>query len=242
MKQALKSVVKGNPIVEKYARILMNRNNFAALFPRKRISGKNNIIRVKNSVILNNCKFDIAGNNNSVEIHCSAILNNVTFFIRGNQNKIEIGEKVRFWRGGELWIEDYNGTIKIGNHSTFENTHIAVTEPYSKIEIGEDCMFAYGIDIRTGDSHSIIDINTNKRINYAQDISIGNHVWVASHASILKGVTIGDNSVIATRSVVTKNFEEDHILVGGSPARKLKEGINWDRQRIYEEEQRIIAS
>lgn len=94
-------------------------------------------------------------------------------------------------------------------------------------------MFAYDIDIRTGDSHSIIDTLTNERINYAQNIHIGNHVWIASHVSILKGVHIADSSVVATRAVVTRSFEEKNILIGGMPAKKLKENIAWDRQRIY---------
>lgn len=94
-------------------------------------------------------------------------------------------------------------------------------------------MFAYDIDLRTGDSHSIIDAHTQKRINYAQNIEIGNHVWIASHVSILKGVRISDNSVVATRAVVTKSFEDENVLIGGTPAKKIKENINWDRQRIY---------
>jgi acetyltransferase-like isoleucine patch superfamily enzyme len=94
-------------------------------------------------------------------------------------------------------------------------------------------MFANDIDLRTGDSHSIIDSLSSERINYAQDINIGNHVWVASHVSILKGVHISDNSVVATRAVVTKSFQENNILIGGMPAKKIKENINWDRQRTY---------
>jgi acetyltransferase-like isoleucine patch superfamily enzyme len=94
-------------------------------------------------------------------------------------------------------------------------------------------LFAYDIDIRTGDSHSIIDTITNERVNHARDVIIGNHVWVAAHVSILKGSYISDNSVIATRALVTKRFEVPNILIGGIPARKIKSNINWDRKRIY---------
>lgn len=93
-------------------------------------------------------------------------------------------------------------------------------------------MFANYIDLRTGDSHSIIDIVANKRINYAQNIEIGNHVWVASHVSILKGVNILSNSIVATRSVVTKKFYKENILIGGIPANIIKENITWNRNRI----------
>lgn len=94
-------------------------------------------------------------------------------------------------------------------------------------------MFSYDIDIRTGDSHSIINTISNERINYAKDIFIGNHVWVASHVSVLKGVHIFDNSIIASRSVVTKTFKEGNIIIGGIPAKKLKENVNWAKERTY---------
>src|SRR5450759_1692287 len=95
-------------------------------------------------------------------------------------------------------------------------------------------MFAYDIDLRTGDSHSILDSTTMKRTNYARNVEIADHVWVASHVSILKGVKLLKNTVVATRSVVTKSFEKEGILIGGTPVKVLKEGITWDRKRIYE--------
>ena len=133
-----------------------------------------------------------------------------------------------------MWIEDNDCEIRIGTRTTFEDVHFSVTEPKSKIIIGEDCMFAYDIDLRTGDSHSIIDSTTMKRINYAKNVEIDNHVWVASHVSILKGVKISPNSVVATRSTVTKIFDKSGVLIGGTPAKVLKENITWDRTTIYE--------
>jgi len=110
---------------------------------------------------------------------------------------------------------------------------LAATEPNSSIEIGKECMFAYDIDVRTGDSHSILDATTKERLNYAQNISIADNVWIAAHVSILKGVTIAQNSVVATRSVVTKPFKDTSVLIGGVPAKVLKENIIWDKKRIY---------
>lgn len=93
-------------------------------------------------------------------------------------------------------------------------------------------MFAYDIDVRTGDSHSIISTASNERLNHAQDVVIGDHVWVAAHCIILKGVRIPEDSVIATGSVVTGSYQTPGILIGGNPARQLKEGISWVRERI----------
>jgi len=232
MKEEIIKYVKSAPVLEKTFRLL-NRKKTVNDPSDKMIIGEDNIINVNESSTLNNCFFDIVGNKNQIEIQGSAIFNNVKFYIRGNNNKIKIEENVRFNRGGSIWIEDYNCEAIIGKDTSFQDVHIAVTEPNSKIIIGSDCLFAYDIDIRTGDSHSIIDTITNERVNHAMDVIIGNHVWVASHVSILKGSYISDNSVIATRAVVTKRFEDPNILIGGIPARKIKSNINWNRKRIY---------
>lgn len=197
----------------------------------KDISGSHNSLN-EHSSTFQETTIKVRGENNQIIIDDECKFKNILIYIKGNNNIIEISKNVEFKRGGELWIEDDNCTIKIGENSTFENTHIAVTENNSKIIIGSDCMFAYDIDLRTGDSHSIIDINSSKRINYAKDIIIGNHVWVASHVSILKGSIISNNSIVATRSVVTKIFNQENVLIGGLPAKILKENITWLRERI----------
>lgn len=231
MKEKIKSFVKGNSQILKLYRLYKFGYFFKKSFTKK-IKGKNNILKIHKSAILVNCKFKIKGNNNSINIANSCLFKNVMFHINGSNNKIFIEDNVMFFRSGELWIEDDNCLIKIGRNSTFEQAHIAGTESNSKIDIGEDCMFAYGIDIRTGDSHSIIDTISRERINFAKDVFIGNHVWIATHVSIMKGVRILSNSVVATRSVVTKKFNNENILIGGMPAKILRDNITWDRARL----------
>lgn len=234
IKQQIKQIIHHFPLLEKFIRLIRGHTKIKDSISIRKIKGKNNNIQIDKSAILLNCTFDIVGNDNQIEIQASCIINNLTFYIRGNKNKIKIGKKVEFLKGGSIWIEDFECEANIGDYTSFVNVHIAVTEPRSKICIGKDCMFAYDIEIRSGDSHSIINAQTLKRINYAQNIEIGNHVWVASHVSILKGVKISDNSVIATGAVVTKSFENENILIGGTPAKKIKENINWNRKREYQ--------
>lgn len=202
------------------------------LSKKTKINGRGNHIRINSKAGLSSCGFNIIGDNNSIDIEGNVFLKNVFFKILGNNNHILISDGTKFVRSGELWMEDDNCEIVIDKYSTFEEVHIAVTESGSKVYIGKDCMFAYDIDIRTGDSHSIINSLTGERINYAKNIEIGNHVWVASHVSILKGAKICDNSVVATRSVLSRPFDKMGILIGGIPAIQLKEGITWDRKRL----------
>lgn len=234
MRTNLKAFLKRTPILKKYLTILKNGQDLRKMRLKKSVKGKANIITIADSVILYNCSIDIKGDYNQIEIEELSRFNNVRFYIRGDNNKIKIAENVRFTRGGSIWIEDINCELNIGEYSSFEDVHLAVTEPGSIIDIGRDCMFAYDIDVRTGDSHSVVDTKTNKRINYAQNVQIGDHVWIGSHVSILKGIKIPDNSVVATRALVTKPFSEENILIGGIPAKKIKDNITWLRARIYD--------
>jgi carbonic anhydrase/acetyltransferase-like protein (isoleucine patch superfamily) len=230
MKERIKRIAMRYPILEKYLRIILSAQKTSK--STILLKGKENILDIAKSAILYNCTFDVAGEHNKIVIGELSILNNVKFYIRGNNNNIDISRRVSFHKGGLVWVEDHDCQAIIGQNTTIEDSHFAITEPYSKIRIGEDCMFAYDIDLRTGDSHSIIDSISKQRINYAKDINIGNHVWIASHVSILKGVSIADNSVVATRAVVTKTFTEKNILIGGMPAKKIKENIDWKRERL----------
>lgn len=55
----------------------------------------------------------------------------------------------------------------------------------------------------------------------AGHIHIKKNAWIGAHASILQGVTIGENSIVAAGSVVTKDVP-DNVLVGGIPAKIIK--------------------
>lgn len=232
----IKNKIKNSEKLYRYAIILKNQKHIFK--PKGKIShknirgGKNNKILYNQTVELSNVKIDIYGGNNTIIIEDFCRFFNVTFYIKGNNNEIRIGKGVRFKRGGELWIQDYNCKIDIKAGSTFVNAHIAAIEHNSKITIGENCVFGANVDVRTGDSHSIIDTKTNERYNHAKDISIGDHVWVTSQCTILKGSNIAKYSVVSTGSVVTKPFTKEGIIIGGNPAIMIKENINWEKRVV----------
>ena len=224
LKQIINKIVSSHPIIGSLMRRIFYRKTFSI------IHGKNNTISYENA-LLSSVIIDIRGDDNTIEIQEGCKLNNVTFRIRGNDHRVLINRGCHFKRGGSIWIEDSHCSLIIGENSTFEDVHLAVTEPDSQIVIGQDCMFAYDIDVRTGDSHSIISKESNERINYAENITIGNHVWIAAHSTLLKGSVIPDESVVATGSIVTEKYNTTGIIIGGNPARKLKDGITWTRKR-----------
>ncbi len=185
---------------------------------------------IHNKGTLKNVTYDIIGNNNEIIIGENTFINNALIFIRGDHHRIIIGDNC-FFGEGELWIEDDHCSLIIHSNTTIEQAHLAVTEPSSLLEIHKDCMLAKHVEIRTGDSHSIIDMQTGKRINHAANVILNEHVWVGAHAKILKGVTIGNNAVIGTASVVTADIPA-HALAAGIPAKVIKTFIDWKRERI----------
>lgn len=212
------------------------RNLFQRMFlgvkHREYIRGEGNVVQAEHA-LLTGVSLDILGDRNRITIGEGCRLHNLKVHIRGSDALIEIGRDCRVTRSGVLWIEDDGCQLLIGAGTTMVEVHIAVTEPRSRIVIGEGCMLANDIDIRSGDSHSILDAATGKRINPAEDVTIGKHVWVGAHAVILKGVSLGEDSVVATGSVVTQSCEPGSLLAG-NPAKVVKTGITWKRERIYD--------
>lgn len=222
MKSLFKKVYRTNKFARKTAEKIYGN--------KKKIIGINNKISTSDA-FMKHVNIVVKGNNNEILIGTKSNIANSKIYIKGNNHKLIIGDECVI-RNGEFWFEDNNCELKLGNKTSIEGAHIAVTEPDAKITIGEDCMFSDQIDIRNGDSHSILDIENGKRINYAKDIFIGNHVWVGKGVQILKGVSIGSNSIVGTRSIVTKDVPNNSIATG-TPAKVVKTNVTWDRQRIY---------
>lgn len=86
------------------------------------------------------------------------------------------------------------------------------------ISIGNDVMIGPKVCI-SSENHPSAPENRNTMV--PAKVSIGNNVWIGAQASILPGVSIGDNSVIAAGAVVHKNVAPN-TLVGGVPAKTLK--------------------
>jgi len=199
---------------------------------RYHVKGQKNRFIMKNCV-LKSCVFDVVGENNTIVIHEGTVAKHVHFYVRGSDCHIEIGKGCYLGEGTRLHLEDSHTRLEIGAATTVGEALFAVTEPRSQMLIGSECMIAHDIEIRTGDSHSILDVKTGQRINKAKDVFIEDHVWVGAYAKILKGVHIHKGSVIALGAIVTKKVAENSV-VAGNPAKLVKNGVSWCRERLYQ--------
>ena len=190
------------------------------------IKNNNNILSFRKKSIFKNCQIIVEGFNNVLYIDKNTLLRDSYIKIEGNNNRVFIRSNCSL-KNLTIDMKNENSIIKIGSKTTIEKARITSFEPY-KIEIGEDCMFSSDIVIMNTDVHRIYDVNTGFKTNEGKSISIGSHVWLGMRAIILKGVSIGDNAIVAAASIVTKDVKANTI-VSGNPAKQIKENKNWSR-------------
>ncbi|RPK04745.1 sugar O-acetyltransferase [Priestia endophytica] len=111
----------------------------------------------------------------------------------------------------------YNTYVGENFYANFDCTILDVCE----VRFGDNCMLAPGVQIYTA-THPLDPIERNSGKEYGKSISFGNNVWIGGSAIINPGVTVGDNVVIASGAVVTKDIP-DNVVVGGNPARIIKQ-------------------
>lgn len=180
-----------------------------------------------NSVRLIRSNIHVKGRNNRVVIGKGTRLVDSTITLHGDYNCIEIGQGSIL---GELSLTvlSCSNSVLIGSSCTSSSVRIMSLESNTTISIGNDCMISHNVEILCSDSHSIIDLSTGLRVNPSKNIFIDDHVWLGANCAVLKGSSIGKDSVIGFRSVVTGNLPASSICVG-APASVRKSGITWNR-------------
>lgn len=126
--------------------------------------------------------------------------------------------------GEQFYIEptfrcDYGYNIHIGEN--FYANFDCVILDVCKVRIGKNCFMAPGVHIYTA-GHPIHPLERISGIEFGKPVTIGDNCWIGGRAVINPGVTIGDNVVVASGAVVTKDVP-DNVIVGGNPARVIKE-------------------
>jgi acetyltransferase-like isoleucine patch superfamily enzyme len=181
------------------------------------VNGNNNRIRIELPLKFSDCKLVVIGDNN-------------TFSIMGSKTKIM---KVFFF------ISD-GCHIKIGRNCFFNNdvSIIAKEKKDSRIIIGNNCVISTECIFRCGDGHTVIDSETGEPLNEPRDVIIGNHVWIGARTMLLKGTYIPGDSIVGAMSLVNRAFDEDNIMIAGTPARIIKHDVNWDMKTWDEYERK----
>lgn len=113
---------------------------------------------------------------------------------------------------------DYGDNISIGENF-FANFNLTILDE-AEVRFGDNVFIGPNVSIYTA-CHPLDAENRNKLTEWAEPVIIGHNVWICGSVTIVPGVTIGDNVVIAAGAVVTKDVPSN-VLVGGNPARIIK--------------------
>lgn len=144
-------------------------------------------------------------------------------FYLGKGAEVHVGNDVLIERKVRFSLGD-NARIYIGDRTylgDFTNL-LAVQE----VSLGKDCAVSWHVLFMDTSSHPFGYRGQVPKTQIAP-IRIMDHVWIGCRAVILKGVTVGEGAIIANNAVVTKDVPPA-TLVGGNPARIIKEDIIWE--------------
>lgn len=126
------------------------------------------------------------------------------------------------------FVTGYDGRIEIGEKTMLNGVCVV---SYEKITIGTHCQIASSTIISDTDFHPADPVQRLKQVDGEhfsfsdvgkKEVVIGNNVWIGWNCTILKGVSIGDNCIVAAGSVVLKGDYPRNTLIGGNPARVVK--------------------
>jgi acetyltransferase-like isoleucine patch superfamily enzyme len=160
------------------------------------------------------------------------------FVFFGKRLEIQIARAAEVRFGRFVWIGDgskircHEGLVEIGEKTVMGQE--CTISAYQHVRIGEECVIADRAMFIDFD-HGMVEVERPIRLQgiYKRDVEVGSNVWIGYGACILRGVRVGDNSVIGTNSVVTKDVPANAV-VAGIPARVIRmrevpEHLRWPR-------------
>jgi acetyltransferase-like isoleucine patch superfamily enzyme len=124
------------------------------------------------------------------------------------------------WLGHGTKIRVHEGVCEIGAKTVFGQE--CTISAFQHVSIGRECVIADRVMLIDFD-HGVVEVERPIRLQgiYKRDVRVGSNCWIGYGACLLRGVTVGDNCVVGTTTVVTKDVP-DNAVVAGAPARVLR--------------------
>ena len=151
--------------------------------------------------------------------------------------KLEIGREAVLrlgrwsWIGHGTKIRVHEGECEIGAKTVLGQE--CTISCFQHVSIGRECIVADRVMLIDFD-HGVVEVERPIRLQgiYKRDVHVGHNCWIGYGACILRGVTVGDNAIVGTLTVVTRDVPSNAV-VGGAPARLLRmrpepESLRWE--------------
>jgi acetyltransferase-like isoleucine patch superfamily enzyme len=140
--------------------------------------------------------------------------------------KLEIGRHATLrigrwaWIGHGCKIRVHEGEVEIGAKTVMGQE--CTISAYQHVSIGRECILADRVMLIDFD-HGVTEVERPIRLQgiYKRDVRVGHNVWIGYGACVLRGVAVGDNSIVGTNAVVPKDVPANAV-VGGVPARVIR--------------------
>jgi acetyltransferase-like isoleucine patch superfamily enzyme len=140
--------------------------------------------------------------------------------------QLEIGRRANLHIGRWAWIGHgsklrvHEGEVRIGAKTVMGQE--CTISAFQHVSIGRECIVADRVMLIDFD-HGMVEVERPIRLQgiYKRDVRVAHNVWIGYGACILRGVTVGENSVIGTSAVVTGDVAPNAV-VGGVPARVIR--------------------
>ena len=180
---------------------------------------------IKTYRALRRMKYAFFSSNKNVEgkyiAHQPVLCNgNGKLIFGSNVNFVVINSPLFYNSYTYLEARNRDATIVFGNNVHINNAFSAISE--KQISIGNNVLIGYNCQITDSDFHDLNKNNRQKTDPHPTTVSVADNVFIGNNVTILKGVEIGENSIVANGSVVTKSFP-DNVIIGGVPAKIIKE-------------------
>ncbi len=144
-------------------------------------------------------------------------------FFLGKGAEVHIGDNVMLERKVRISMGD-NARVYIGDDTYLGDfTNILAVQ---EVNIGRGCAISWHVLFMDTSSHPL-GIRGEVPTTRIAPIKVEDHVWIGCRAVILKGVTVGEGSIIANNAVVTHNVPP-RTMVAGNPARVIREDVIWE--------------
>jgi len=172
------------------------------------------------------------GVNNVLFCEEHVCLKNSNINFKGDNSLVYLGKSNRHYC---VHIVVFNNSVcHIGRNNSFTDKITLLLSEQKHIFIGDDNMFSRGIWFRIADPHLIYSAENFTRKNPSRSIFIGDHVWVAQDAMILKGSRIASGSIIGAMSLVSGKTVPSNVSFAGNPSKLISKNVFWDRTSAHD--------
>lgn len=187
------------------------------------LSNNRVIVNANQSECKDNSKISFLGENNILYIEDGVRLSHSSIKFFCNNSLVYLRKSKHVY---QVIIDVYNdSTVYIGKDCFFNKQLHMIASEQQNIVIGDECLFSFGVFIRTADAHLIYDSISKKRINPSASVFIGDHVWIGQNALVLKGTRIGSGTIVGGAACAANKKIPSNVSVVGNPAKIVRSNV-----------------